>query len=485
MKITIPYTPRKQQAYIHNNLDKFRYSLLCCHRRFGKTVMCINHLIKSAMTNKNHNPRFAYIAPTYSQAKKIAWDYLKFYTEKIPGTKWNESELRCDLMNGSRITLLSSENPDSIRGIYLDGCIIDEAAQISENLINEVITPALSDRKGFMILVGTPKGMNNLFYDYYQKAQANNNWFLYRAKASDTGIVDKEELTAALGVMGKSKYNQEFECSFIGNISGSIYGEIIASLDDKKQLCRVPLNPGYPVNTAWDLGYNDQTAIIFFQQVGASINIIDYYENLLEAIDVEEFGNMQKRYLTKEEEANYRSFLKFFHPTYYFEQKMNLACLIGLKDSESLRILDIGCGAGHFLSIAEFFGHEAIGLDLTYEELKKGDLTHPYGTICDIFGVKREHGRIQPTGEIPEIESGPFDLVTAFLPVFNIYRNRDPWSEETWDLFFKGVSENWITDGGRVFFQFTTGKMDEKSWSYFKKKSVWMDQKSGQALVRW
>jgi len=279
MKITIPYTPRKQQAYLHNNLDKFRYSLLCCHRRFGKTVMCINHLIKSAMMNKNHNPRFAYIAPTYSQAKKIAWDYLKFYTEKIPGTKWNESELRCDLINGARITLLSSENPDSIRGIYLDGCIIDEAAMVSENLINEVITPALSDRKGYMILVGTPKGMNNIFYDYYQKAQANNNWFLYRAKASDTGIVDKEELTAALGVMGKSKYNQEFECSFIGNISGSIYGEIIATLDDKKQLCRVPLNPAYPVNTAWDLGYNDQTAIIFFQQVGGAINIIDYYEN--------------------------------------------------------------------------------------------------------------------------------------------------------------------------------------------------------------
>ena len=122
------------------------------------------------MTNKHHNPRFAYIAPTYSQAKKIAWDYLKFYTEKIPGTKWNESELRCDFgINGARITLLSSENPDSIRGIYLDGCIIDEAAHgISNNLINEVITPALSDRKGFMILVGTPNGMNNLFYDYFQ-----------------------------------------------------------------------------------------------------------------------------------------------------------------------------------------------------------------------------------------------------------------------------------------------------------------------------
>ena len=280
MKVVIPYTPRKQQAYLHSHLDKFRYSLLCCHRRFGKTVMCINHLIKCAMTNRNNAPRFAYIAPTYSQAKKIAWDYLKFYTEKIPHTKWNESELRCDFgINGSRISLLSSENPDSIRGIYLDICIIDEAAMISQNLIDEVITPALSDRKGKLILVSTPRGMNNLFYDFYQKAQTNPNWFLYRAKASDTGIVEKSELKAALAVMGKDKYNQEFECSFIGNLVGSIYGDLISSLDDKKQLCRVPLNPAYPVNTAWDLGFNDNTAIIFFQQIGGAINIIDYYEN--------------------------------------------------------------------------------------------------------------------------------------------------------------------------------------------------------------
>ena len=286
MKVTLPYTPRKQQAFLHSNLDKFRYSLLCCHRRFGKTVLCILHLIKCAMTNKHHAPRFAYIATTYSQAKKIAWDYLKFYTEKIPGTKWNESELRCDFgINGARITLLSSENPDSIRGIYLDGCIIDEAAHgISNNLINEVITPALSDRKGFMILVGTPNGMNNLFYDYFQKAQSNAKWLLYRAKASETGIVDKEELKAALDVMGKDKYQQEFETSFIGNIVGSIYGDLISELEDKKQVSCVPLNPAYSVNTAWDLGFSDQTAIIFFQQVGGAINICDYYENRNQAL---------------------------------------------------------------------------------------------------------------------------------------------------------------------------------------------------------
>ena len=283
MKVTIPYTPRKQQAFIHDQIEQYRYSLLCCHRRFGKTVMCINHLIKAAMTCKNYNPRFAYIAPTYGQAKKIAFDYLKYYTKDIPGTKYNETELRCDLVNGARIMLLSSENPDSIRGIYLDGCIIDETAQINPALINEVITPALSDRKGFMTLVGTPKGMANLFYDYYQKAQADPKWFLYKAKASETGIVDKEELDAALAVMGSQKYEQEFECSFIGNIQGSIYGDVIASLDDKKQITRVPIDPAYPVNTAWDLGYNDQTAIIFFQQIGHNIHIVDYYENKNEA----------------------------------------------------------------------------------------------------------------------------------------------------------------------------------------------------------
>ncbi len=160
MDIKIPYTPRKHQAYLHRQIDNHRWNVLVCHRRFGKSTLCINHLIKCCLTNTNYNPRYAYIAPTYKQAKSIAWDFLKFYTDKIPGTKYNETELRCDFINGSRITLLSSENPDSIRGVYLDGVIIDETAQVQSSLIDEVITPALSDRKGFMVMVGTPQSMN-------------------------------------------------------------------------------------------------------------------------------------------------------------------------------------------------------------------------------------------------------------------------------------------------------------------------------------
>jgi len=284
MKITIPYKPRPQQAMVHKELDKYRYAVLCCHRRFGKTVMMINHLIRSAMTNKNHNPRLAYIAPTYSQAKKIAWDYLKYYTQKIPGTKWNESELRCDFINGARISLLSSENPDSIRGIYLDYCVADEASQINQNLIDEVITPALSDRRGKLVLVSTPKGMNNIFYDYYQKAQHDDKWFLYKAKASETKIIDQEELDAALAVMGLAKFKQEFLCDFTGTSKGSIYGDLVNELEDNKRIGGVPYDPAHLVNTAWDLGYTDATAIIFFQQINHNIHIIDYYSNEKEAL---------------------------------------------------------------------------------------------------------------------------------------------------------------------------------------------------------
>jgi hypothetical protein len=268
--------------------------------------------------SKLKNPRFAYIAPTFKQAKSIAWDYMKQFTAKIPNTKFNETELRVDLPNGSRITLLGAENSDGLRGIYLDGCVIDEYANIDGKLFAEIIRPALSDRKGYCVFIGTPAGMNNNFYDLYQHANGAEDWFNYKAKASDTKIVDPEELEKAKEVMGEKKYMQEFECDWIANIEGAIYGEEVAKIEDKNQIARVPYDPTLPVSTAWDLGVADHSSIIFFQQKGTGVQIIDYHEErghglphyiqLLEEkpyiykdhfaphdIDVQEFGNGKTR----------------------------------------------------------------------------------------------------------------------------------------------------------------------------------------------
>ena len=278
MQIRIPYTPRKFQNYLHQRIRDYRWSVLVCHRRFGKTVCMINHLLMAALTSKVSNPRYAYIAPTFKQAKSIAWDYIKQFTHKIPGVKINETELRVDLPNKARITLLGSENCDGLRGIYLDGCVIDEYANVNDRLFPEIIRPALSDRKGFCIFIGTPQGMNNNFYELFQHAKGADDWFYFKAKASETKVVDQDELTKAKEVMGENKFKQEFECDWIANIEGSIYGKTLAKMENQRQITRVPYDPSLPVNTAWDLGVSDHSAIIFFQQLGRSINIIDYHE---------------------------------------------------------------------------------------------------------------------------------------------------------------------------------------------------------------
>ena len=127
MKIVIPYKPREHQKAVHKNLKRF--NVLVCHRRFGKTVLCINELIKHCMTNPLPRPRYYYIAPTYSMAKRTAWDYVKEYTKVIPNTEYHETELRCDLPNGGRIQLLGTERPNSLRGLAIDFCVMDEVSQ--------------------------------------------------------------------------------------------------------------------------------------------------------------------------------------------------------------------------------------------------------------------------------------------------------------------------------------------------------------------
>ena len=112
----IIYTPRQWALdHIHNRQERWR--VIVVHRRGGKTTACINHLMRDAMLVDGS--RYAYIAPTYKQAKNIAWDILKSHCQEIEGVKFNESELRADFGNGSRITLYGADNPDSLRGIAL------------------------------------------------------------------------------------------------------------------------------------------------------------------------------------------------------------------------------------------------------------------------------------------------------------------------------------------------------------------------------
>lgn len=275
--IVIPYKPRGLQQDFHNNIK--RWNFLVCHRRFGKTVMAINQLIRDSVTCTKERPRYAYIAPTYRMAKSIVWDYLKHYTSVIPGVKYNEAELRVDMPNNARITLLGGENIDALRGIYLDGCVMDEYAQMRPSLFTEVISPCLSDRKGYAVFIGTPKGKNH-FYDLKLRIEKNSQWYVATHKASQSGYVDADELVAQReAINDEDVYNQEYECSFDAAIKGAFYADSMADVKAGNRICKLPYDPNLEVHTYWDIGFKDDTAIIFVQLFGKEIRIIDSYCN--------------------------------------------------------------------------------------------------------------------------------------------------------------------------------------------------------------
>ena len=275
-QITTGYIPRPPQKEIHKMVKGNRFSVVVAHRRMGKTVCAINQLIHSAIKCDKPNPRFAYVAPTYNQAKRIAWDYLLEYTRPLDA-KANIAELRVDFM-GRRINLYGADNPDSLRGIYLDGCVLDEIGNINPTLFTEIVRPALADRLGYCVAMGTPKGQNH-FKDLRDRGSKKEGWELLEFKSSETGIVDKQELLAAKAEMGDDKYMQEFECSFNAPVEGSYYSSIINDVEANNQIIDIPKDELARTYTGWDLGMSDSTSIWVAQLVNKEIRLIDFVEN--------------------------------------------------------------------------------------------------------------------------------------------------------------------------------------------------------------
>ena len=254
--------------------------MLVCHRRAGKTVACVAELVLSALFTTKQDARYAYVCPQFNQAKDVAWLYIKRLTADIPNIQYNESELRADLPNGARIRLYGADNPDRLRGLYLDGVILDEFADMRSSVWGEVVRPMLTDRKGWAVFIGTPKGHNE-FYDSYQYALTEPSWFTLMLKASTSGLIEDAELMDARRGMTDDQFAQEFECSFEAAIAGAYYSKDIV----QEQITEVEYDRNLPVYTAWDIGYSDDTAIWFYQVTRGEIHVIDFYASNGHGVD--------------------------------------------------------------------------------------------------------------------------------------------------------------------------------------------------------
>jgi phage terminase large subunit len=276
MKVTIELKPRPAfREFVHS---KHRWACIVAHRRAGKTFAVLQKLIKIAFEYKRSGPppRFAVISPTREQTKDICWAYLKEFVAAVPQVEINESELKITLPNKTTIRLYSGNNFERLRGLYLDGVIVDEPADVPPAAWSQVIRPCLSDYQGFAWFIGTPKG-KDAFYKRHQQAQESPEWYSALIRASDSGILPPEELKSIRDdyTVSEADYRQEYECDFSIGRPGAIYAPDINRAEDEGRIGPFPIDESALVHTTWDLGAPANTCVVYWSRVGLTYRILD------------------------------------------------------------------------------------------------------------------------------------------------------------------------------------------------------------------
>jgi len=217
--VELGFIPRPWQDESYHRFRPF--SILVVHRRAGKTVQAVMRLIDEALSQKKPCPRYAYIAPLLKQAKDIAWGYLKQYALKVPLAVVNESELWVQFPNRARIRIYGADNPNAFRGLYFDGVVIDEVAQVKREVWREILIPALADRQGWALFIGTPGGIN-LFSELYYAALSNSDWYAAKYTIYDTKVFTSDEIEQLKSSMSEREFRQEFLCDFLASSDDSL-----------------------------------------------------------------------------------------------------------------------------------------------------------------------------------------------------------------------------------------------------------------------
>lgn len=212
--VRLPFKPRPHQREAYELWRRHRFVVLVWHRRAGKTVWSIERLVTEALRCTRPLGRFGYIAPFRKQAKDIAWGYLKAFTRDIPGRRENVEDLSIALPNGARIQLYGADNPDSIRGAYFDGVVLDELADMRAETWGEIVRPMLADREGWAIFIGTPKGINLFSELYFSALEGREGWACDLRRADETGMISPEELASLRRDMAPHEQAQELDCDF-------------------------------------------------------------------------------------------------------------------------------------------------------------------------------------------------------------------------------------------------------------------------------
>jgi len=266
------------QKAIINSTKRFRVAVT--GRRFGKTTLSV--LEMKAFAFYRPDSKVVYIAPTIKQARDIAWEMLKKETLDCQLGKPNESRLEVTIRTHnnqtSQIWLRGSENIESLRGQRIDFLVVDEIASMSgwTNIWREVLRPTLTDTRGQVLFIGTPRGYNH-FYDLYEQAAKDDDYERFVYTSYDNPFIPADEIDKAkqeaADTQTLDQFNQEYMAEFM-----SVSGQVYKGWSMNNNYGKVEYDPALPINVSFDFGVNDPTAIIWFQRNGGEFRVIDYYE---------------------------------------------------------------------------------------------------------------------------------------------------------------------------------------------------------------
>jgi phage terminase large subunit len=278
--VTLPYKPRPHFRPLH--ASRKRWIFVVAHRRAGKTVALVNCLIRAALNNPRQTPppRYAYIGPSFDQTKDLCWTYMKEYTAPIAGVRHLEGELTVVFPGGATIRLYGGALAyERMRGIYLDGCVLDEYPLLAPQAFTSVVRPALADYQGFAVVSGTSNGDDH-FHQVMLRALDDPKWDVFDIPITATGsdALSPEEVDEMRADMSPDEFAREMLNSFEAPVEGAYYTEALNALQSQHRVTRVSPDLNASVLTAWDLGMRHLQVVWLFQLAGREVHWIDYIE---------------------------------------------------------------------------------------------------------------------------------------------------------------------------------------------------------------
>jgi len=272
LKINLSNLRQWQKDYINN---KKRFNVLVVHRRWWKTVWAVLDWLLETIKEIWD---YGYIAPTYRQAKKIAWRMIQKYWNQIKGFKYNSSELIVTYENWSTLSLFGAENPDSLRWLDLKWVIFDEYAQQPSWIYWEIIFPMINANNWWVTWIWTPK-WKNAFYKLYERARKDERFYTVLLKYTDTQLLNEQQISDARLEMTEEEFEQEYNCSFEAFMRWAVYWKELQIAFKEWRIKKDIYNPELQVYTFWDLWISDAMTILFVQILWNEIRIIDSYKN--------------------------------------------------------------------------------------------------------------------------------------------------------------------------------------------------------------